>query len=156
MTGTPLTSLDASPDMALRDCVPGTPLHALLAKAIAKGAWQAYTGSHKHGDPATRHWDRLRVGHTLLNGDILTIGARDMMRSLALTPPVAMTDPGQRLLYALRAEMGNLNAMAQATIDGETTWWYIEYAHAAEYLMAERRDAADDYPERHITSDARA
>jgi hypothetical protein len=160
VTTTPVTTTPAStaaqdvettpePDMVLRDCLPDTPLHAMLSKAVGKGAWQVYVGTHQHGDPDTRYWDRHRVGQTLQNGDFLTVGAAEMVRTLDMTPPLEMTHPGERLLHALRWMAGNVNAMAQATIDGTTTWWYVEYTHKGEYLQAEQRKAADDYPRRH-------
>lgn len=136
------------PDTLLRDCMPGTPLHAMIVKAIAKGAWQFYVGTHKHLDPVV-YWDRHRVGPALQNGDLLVVGAEEMMRILDATAPVGM-HPGAHLVRGLLWEMGDLHVMVQAVIDDKPTWWYIDYTHSAGRIEAEQRATAIDYPDRHF------
>lgn len=136
------------PDMLLRDCMSGTPLHAMIVKASTKGAWQFYVGTHKHLDPVI-YWDRHRVGQTLQNGDLLAVGAEEMMRTLDATRPVDM-HPGAHLVRALLWEMGDLHVMAQAVVDEQPTWWYIDYTHSAGRIEAEQRASASDYPDRHF------
>lgn len=129
--------LAVTPDADLRDCAPGTPLHAMLTKARHKGATRVHVGKHGRGEEV-RYWDRHVVADVMENGDYLPLGAREMMRVLALTPPVALTHPGERLLYTLRAGLdGDLAVIVQAVIDDQTTWWHVGYDHALERLVAE-------------------
>lgn len=125
------------PDADLREAVAGTPLHALLTKAHRKGAAWVHVGRHGRGTEV-RYWDRHHVDGVLQNGDFLPVGAREMMRALALTPPVALTDPGARLLYSLRTGLdGDLSVVVEAVIDTQTTWWHVGYDHTLERLIAE-------------------
>lgn len=124
-------------DEDLRDCAPGTPLHALLLKAHGKGAARVHVGRNGKGADV-RYWDRHWVDGVLQNGDFLPLGAREMMRALALTPPVALTHPGERLLYTLRAGLdGDLSVVVEAVIDDHPTWWHVGYDHTLERLVAE-------------------
>lgn len=129
----------------MRDAAPGTPLHAMLTKAHTKTASRVHVGRNGQG-ANMRYWDRHMVGTVLENGDLIRVGAREMIRALALTPPVAFTDPGERLLYSLRASLdGDMAVMVQAIIATDTgavtTWWHVGYDHALERLVAERCDS---------------